>query len=153
MNLDDLSLREAADLCNVSVATVRRRKAQLQAFGAVCDSSGWHVSLEQLIAVGLTTKVRAQPDEGVTDTSSNDALVQALKAHIATLEDQLARERIRADQAEMRLDRLLPASSSADTQENPQKETSEEDHKEADAVKSESPKPKSIFSKIKRFLS
>lgn len=58
MDLDDLSLKEAAKVCGVSPQTVRRRKERLEAVGADTSGSGWHVTLDQLIAVGLTTKVR-----------------------------------------------------------------------------------------------
>lgn len=62
MDLQDLSLTEAAKVCGVSPQTVRRRKARLEAIGANCSGSGWHLTLDELIAVGLTTKVRGDRD-------------------------------------------------------------------------------------------
>lgn len=113
MDMDALTLKEAAEVCKVSTATIRRRKDALRQVGAVCEPSGWRVSLQQLIAVGLTTRVRSGEAEQlpveVTATGSSDTLVQALQAHIATLESDLVRERIRADQAEARYDRLIEA--------------------------------------------
>lgn len=113
MDMDALTLKEAAEVCKVSPATIRRRKEALREVGAICEPSGWRVSLQQLIAVGLTTRVRSGEAEQlpveVTATGSSDTLVQALQAYIATLESDLARERIRADQAEARYDRLIEA--------------------------------------------
>lgn len=111
MNLEDLSLNEAAKLCQVSPSTIRRNRERLRGLGAVTEPSGWHVTLEQLIAAGLTTKVRPQAPEEVPATPSKDAQVEALEAHIATLEAALARERVRADMAERRFDRLIEAGS------------------------------------------
>lgn len=111
MDLQDLSLNEAAKVCGVSPSTIRRNREELRALGAICEPSGWHVTLDQLIGAGLTTKVRATPTEGLPATPTKSAQVEALEAHIATLEVALARERVRADLAEQRFDRLLEGAS------------------------------------------
>ena len=58
MDLQDLSLKEAAKVCGVSPQTVRRRRDRLESVGGIVSADGWHLTLDQLIAVGLTTKVR-----------------------------------------------------------------------------------------------
>ena len=62
MDLQDLSLKEAAQVCGVSPQTVRRRRDRLEAVGGIVAADGWHLTLDQLIAVGLTTKVRGDRD-------------------------------------------------------------------------------------------
>ncbi len=116
MNNEVMSLAEAARVCKVSPSTVRRRRDDLRRVGAVCEPSGWKVTLDQLIAVGLTTRVRGG-DPGVpggavpstVPSATVEATLEALRSHVATLEASLERERVRADMAEARLDRFLEA--------------------------------------------
>lgn len=74
--MQDLSLKEAAELCGVSPQTIRRRKDRLEAVGGITAGTGWHLTLDQLIAVGLTTKVR-----GDRDTPSLQQRLDQAEAH------------------------------------------------------------------------
>lgn len=58
------TMREAAQVAGVSVSTLRRRRNDLIAAGAVIDPAGWKVPITALIAAGLI------PGEGQHDTST-----------------------------------------------------------------------------------
>lgn len=108
-DLQNLSLQDCVRISGKSVSTVRRRKAQLIEVGATCSKSGWSVTREQLAAVGLAGSVTpATSHADAPETPSRD-LVDSLKKQVQFLEEALERERLRADRAESRLDRLLPA--------------------------------------------
>lgn len=108
-DLQNLSLQDCVRISGKSVSTVRRRKAQLIEVGATCSQSGWSVTIEQLAAVGLAGSVTPATSHVDTPATSSDDLVDSLKKQVQFLEEALERERLRADRAESRLDRLLPA--------------------------------------------
>ena len=103
-----VGLKEAARLCNVSVATVRRRRELLEAAGATAAEDGWTIPIPALVAVGLldrTTPPREGAAAGVapattphptpdTDTPESPAL--------ASLREQLEAERRARAAAEAR---------------------------------------------------
>ena len=85
MDLQDLSLNEAAKVCGVSPQTIRRRKNRLEAIGANTSGTGWHLTLDQLIAVGRTTKVR-----GARDTPTLAQRLEAAEARATLAETRAA---------------------------------------------------------------
>ena len=103
-----VGLKEAARLCRVSVATVRRRRELLEAAGATAAEDGWTIPIPALVAVGLldrTTPPREGAPAGVapattphptpgTDTPESPAL--------ASLREQLETERRARAAAEAR---------------------------------------------------
>lgn len=64
-----VGLAEAARVAGVSESTIRRRRTELQALGAVQGPKGWKIPIPALIELGLMAKTTA-PDEVVPlDTS------------------------------------------------------------------------------------
>lgn len=108
-DLQNLSLQDCVRISGKSISTVRRRKQQLIELGATCSKSGWSVSIEQLASVGLASSISPGTYQVTTPDTSSDDLVETLKKQVQFLEEALERERLRADKAEGRLDRLLPA--------------------------------------------
>lgn len=96
MDLQNLNLGEAAKLCGVSVQTVRRRKDRLEEVGATTSPTGWKITLDQLIAVGLTTKVRS----GAAETSLEELQHQLEEAQARAREAELRAEKAEAIAAE-----------------------------------------------------
>lgn len=113
-----VGLKEAARLCRVSVATVRRRREQLEAAGATAAEDGWTIPIPALVAVGLLDRT-TPPGEGAaagvapattpgTDTPESPALTalrteleaerraRAEAEHRARLAEAVAQERGRA---------------------------------------------------------
>jgi hypothetical protein len=113
-----VGLKEAARLCRVSVATVRRRREQLEAAGATAAEDGWTIPIPALVAVGLLDRT-TPPGEGAasgvapattpgTDTTESPALTElreqldaerrarAEAEHRARLAEAIAQERGRA---------------------------------------------------------
>lgn len=115
-----VGLAEAAALCKVSPATVRRRKAILTELGATTDPSGWRIPIPALVDVGLLDRVT--PASVTGSTVSPDATppvdnpqIALLETLVRQLQDALEREKARCDaaeeraaRAEERLDHLLP---------------------------------------------
>jgi hypothetical protein len=118
-----LSLAEAAKACGVSESTIRRRRPELLASGAVQGPKGWSIPVTALIALGLMDRTTAGTPESPADRppvtavaatmtapaeSPMTALVEALKADLAAAEQRAAvaeavaaeRERIIAAQAQ-----------------------------------------------------
>lgn len=58
------TMREAARVAGVSVSTLRRRRDELTAAGAVIDPNGWQVPITALIAAGLISGEGHHHDEG-----------------------------------------------------------------------------------------
>lgn len=105
-----LSLHRAARVCGVSLSTLRRRKPELQAHGAVVDPSGWRIPASALLALGLiatldsaatlvpaVAETAAKPSPGATGSS---AIPAQLVDEIAELQRQLIEARHRAELAE-----------------------------------------------------
>ena len=115
-----VGLAEAAALCKVSPATIRRRKAVLVELGATTDPSGWRIPIPALVQVGLLDRVTPAPVPGSTvspDTTPpiDNPQIRLLETLVAQLQDALEREKARCDaaeeraaRAEERLDHLLP---------------------------------------------
>lgn len=107
------TLAQAAEACNVSLSTIRRKRDDLQRYGATRDNKGWKIPASALISAGLPL------DKVAADDSPDDRLAVApeiavLTALVQQLQEDLARERQRCDiaedratRAEERLDRLI----------------------------------------------
>lgn len=139
MNLDpkDLSLSDCVELTGKSASTIRRQKQKLIELGATCSPKGWHVTIEQLAAVGLASRITpGSVSSGTPETVPDDTskqLIETLQKQIDLLEKTLERERIRADKAEIRLERLLPAHPTPQktTAHLPAQEVPQEEHQES----------------------
>lgn len=115
-----VGLAEAASLCKVSPATIRRRKALLVELGATTDPSGWRIPIPALVQVGLLDRVTPAPVTGsdvspVTSPPVDNPQIALLETLVRQLQDALEREKARCDaaeeraaKAEERLDHLLP---------------------------------------------
>lgn len=115
-----VGLAEAARLCKVSAASIRRRKAVLTELGATTDPKGWQIPIPALVQIGLLDRVTPAPVPGSTvspDTTPpvDNPQIALLEALVAQLQDALEREKARCDaaearaaKAEERLDHLLP---------------------------------------------
>lgn len=117
-----VGLAEAARLCQVSPASIRRRKAVLVDLGATTDPSGWRIPIPALVQIGLLDKVTPAPVTGdavspVASPPVDNSQIALLEALVRQLQDALEREKARCDaaearaaKAEERLDHLLPGS-------------------------------------------
>lgn len=105
------TMREAAEVAGVSVSTLRRRRTELTAAGAVIEASGWQVPITALIAAGLVPgegnhAARTQGSAAVSAASSahpapdQEAVVQQLQDHVRQLTEQVSEWRRRAEVAE-----------------------------------------------------
>lgn len=74
-------MREAARVAGVSVSTLRRRRDELTAAGAVIDPNGWQVPITALIAVGLV------PGEGHHTDDNDTAATETPEASDAAAKD------------------------------------------------------------------
>lgn len=103
------TMREAADVAGISVSTLRRRRADLTAAGAVIDASGWQVPMTALIAAGLIPGEGEQPvrsnapssaqgDAGTTHKNET----RQLRERVRELEQQISDWQRRAEVAEAR---------------------------------------------------
>lgn len=118
MDYADLSLKQAAEVAGVSVATMRRKRLQLQAVGAVCEPDGWHVSTAHLAAVGLLDRVTAE-QQGVSTMAPPlippQGEIEALRGRLAEAEkraaiaEAVAAERLVTIEAQRQALRLLEA--------------------------------------------
>lgn len=106
------TLSQAAEVCGVSLSTIRRKRPELRKHGAIQSNKGWKIPASALIAAGLPLDKVNSP-EPVNDSLNERSLTpreyDLLTAQIADLRAALERERLRADNAEARLDRLLPS--------------------------------------------
>ena len=102
------TLKELAELTGKSQSTIQRKKKRLIAEGASCTASGWAVTQTQAEAVGLTfidhpdRSHETSPDH--QDDHPSSELIDALRAHIASLEESLQREHKRVSYLESQLD-------------------------------------------------
>ena len=121
-----LGLAEAAKACGVSVSTLRRKRAELEAHGAAQTAKGWHIPVTALIALGLMGRTtdahhEARQDSPLTPTMTppDDALIAQLDALRTALADAerraavaeaVATERERTIQTQAMALRMLEAS-------------------------------------------
>lgn len=109
------TMREAARVAGVSVSTLRRRRDDLAAAGAVIDSSGWQVPITALIAAGLISGEGQHHDiddapsagtETATEAPGSDlgavVRVRELEQRVQELSEQLHLWQRRAEVAEAR---------------------------------------------------
>lgn len=111
------TMREAARVAGVSVSTLRRRRADLIAAGAVIDPAGWKVPITALIATGLlpgegqhhtptTGTPRTAPDSGPSAASGQEDTAQhelrRLQERVQELVEEVGHWRRRAEVAEAR---------------------------------------------------
>lgn len=104
------TMREAARVAGVSVSTLRRRRDELTAAGAVIDPNGWQVPITALIAAGLIPGEGHHDDHdapaAAKDTSGDDpgagVRVRQLEQQVQELSEQLHHWQRRAEVAEAR---------------------------------------------------
>lgn len=110
-------MREAAQVAGVSVSTLRRRRDDLVAAGAVIDPAGWQVPITALIATGLlpgegqhdtptTGTPRTTPNPSATssqgDTAQHQHELRQLQERVQELVEEVGHWRRRAEVAEAR---------------------------------------------------
>lgn len=115
-----LGLAQAAKACGVSESTIRRKRPELLAAGAIQDNRGWRIPIPALVELGLMDRLTA-PDaydspsvsaqEPITTPATQtpmEPLLEALRQKLAAAEQRAAvaeaiaeeRERIIAVQAQ-----------------------------------------------------
>lgn len=82
-----VNLAKAAELCGVSVQTIRRKRDTLAALGATPSPKGWKIPISALIAAGLMPNVT--PAHGVSVDTPSDTPVTHLGSPAATPEEEL----------------------------------------------------------------
>lgn len=89
-----LGLAEAAKACGVSVSTLRRKRPDLEANGAVQTDKGWRIPVTALIALGLMGRTTDASHDALhetpvtpTKTPHSDALTEELHALRSKLAD------------------------------------------------------------------
>lgn len=83
-----VGLAEAAELCGLSLATMRRRREALMEYGATTDGRSWSIPISALVALGLmrpTTAPDPQPQEPAQEPQETPELQQELKELRAAL--------------------------------------------------------------------
>lgn len=121
-----VGLAEAARVAGVSASTIRRRRTELEALGAVQGPKGWQIPIPALIELGLMARTTAPdevippetshetPVEGVM-TGSTESEVEALRGALAAAElraavaEAVAQERERIIEAQAQALRMLEA--------------------------------------------
>lgn len=107
------TMREAAEVAGISVSTLRRRRSELMAAGAVIEASGWQVPITALIAAGLVpgegdypprtqSPAIAGAESSAHPAPEQEAAVQQLQGQVRELTEQVAEWRRRAEVAEAR---------------------------------------------------
>lgn len=103
-----VSQAEAARICKVSTATLRRRRTELEQHGAKPDpTGGWLIPIPALVACGLLDRT-TPPDTRAASTMSPDTTplhnggVSPLDTRLVELQDQLDRADRRVQDAEHR---------------------------------------------------
>jgi hypothetical protein len=86
-----VGLRQAAELCGCSIATVRRRKAGLIEHGAVQTKDGWRIPVPALVTLGLLDR-QSPPDKSVSPRSGNAKVTPDEVSEVARLTALLAQE-------------------------------------------------------------
>lgn len=125
------TMKEAAEVAGVSVSTLRRRRSELEAAGAVISSDRWRVPITSLEAIGLMGPNKALNTLPIPQKISrdnpphkNEELTDALQRirdlelenlelrHRAEMAEAIARERLDALNAERLALRMIVASPS-----------------------------------------
>lgn len=121
-----VGLAEAARVAGVSESTIRRRRDELQALGAVQTAKGWQIPIPALIELGLMARTTAPdelaPPETSHETPVEDVMtggtgseVEALRGALAAAEQRaavaeaVAQERERIIEAQAQTLRMLEA--------------------------------------------
>lgn len=108
------TISQAAIACGVSESKIRRSLPVLRKHGAIQNRerrNRWEIPASSLIAAGLPLDrvEQAKSEECLSsEQADNELIITLMKGQIADLRAALERERLRADNAEARLDRLLP---------------------------------------------
>lgn len=98
-----LGLAEAAKVCGVSVSTLRRKRPDLEANGAVQTDKGWRIPVTALIALDLMSRTTDAPHETHHETPVTPAMtppLDALSEELDALRSKLAAAEQRAAVAE-----------------------------------------------------
>jgi hypothetical protein len=98
-----LGLAEAAKACGVSVSTLRRKRPELEAYGATQTAKGWRIPVTALIALGWMDRTTGGRHDGQHDTPMTPTMtppVDALTAELDALRTALADAERRAAVAE-----------------------------------------------------
>lgn len=106
------SMKQAAEVAGISVSTLRRRRSDLTAAGAVISPEGWKVPMTALVACGLIAgegpevasrpaSMTPRPGEG-HETSGQSWQIEELTAQVRELEREVSEWRRRAEVAEAR---------------------------------------------------
>lgn len=109
-----MGLAEAAKACGVSVSTLRRKRTDLEAYGAAQTATGWHIPVTALIAVGLMERTTPPPPHDTPNDGVKGEL-EALRAKLAAAEQRaavaeaIAAERERVIQTQSMALRMLDA--------------------------------------------
>lgn len=107
------TMREAAEVAGISVSTLRRRRSELIAAGAVIEASGWQVPITALIAAGLVpgegdhrprsqSPAVARAESSAHPAPEQKATVRHLQSQVRELTEQVTEWRRRAEVAEAR---------------------------------------------------
>lgn len=99
MTAPTVGLAEAAQACGVSESTIRRRREELKALGAVQGPRGWQIPIPALVQLGLMASTTA-PDNVTAAGSLQDSPAKAATTGSNTGELEALREALRA--AELR---------------------------------------------------
>lgn len=92
-----VSQAEAARLCKVSTATIRRRRPELVEYGAKPDpKGGWMIPISALVAVGLLD--RATPPDTVTPQPVSPDTTQGMSPQLHAELEAAQREVVRLRQ-------------------------------------------------------
>lgn len=89
-----VGLAEAARVAGVSQSTIRRRRDELQALGAVQTAKGWQIPIPALIELGLMART-TPPDEMVPPDTSHETPVEDVMTGSATSELEALRGALR----------------------------------------------------------
>lgn len=98
-----LGLAEAAKACGVSVSTLRRKRSDLKANGAVQTDKGWRIPVTALIALDLMSRTTDAPHETHHKTPVAPIMTppsDVLKEELDALRSKLAAAEQRAAVAE-----------------------------------------------------
>lgn len=99
-----VGLAEAARVASVSESTIRRRRDELQALGAVQTAKGWQIPIPALIELGLMARTTAPDELAPPDTSHEtpveDVMTGGIESELEALRGALTAAEQRAAVAE-----------------------------------------------------